>query len=468
MTLRKRWIIGLAALTTVLALVMAACSGAAAPAPAAEAPAAGAPAADAAPGERTKIVWWVEALEAELEEQFQQQFLDGFHAAHPDVELEMIWQESIEDVLRAAVQAGEGPDLIQTPGPSYLLEYQKAGFVLPLNEYAEQYGWQERVLPWAYESGTLDGELYGLPVTFESMVMLYNKSVLADHGLTPPTTRAEFENVCNTLQDAGLLCISYGNVGWQPNNEHLVGMWLNSYAGSDAVYEALTGARPWDDPAFVEAVEMLRGDIAERGYFAGSLEDYYSFDWDTQFATLAADQAGLMLTGTWGFRGAATAFADNPDNWDWAMVPAFGEGVEQGFDLAIGSTMSINAASEHPDAAAKVLDYLYGDPARAASLSSIFNYGEYVIPISYSPEDFPAETDPRVSRFFSEFGAATGEGRYGYTSWTFWPAEAETQLWKEVELVWSGEVGPVEYLAEHEALWQKARENNATPPVPQR
>ena len=86
-----------------------------------------------------------------------------------------------------------------------------------------------------------------------------------------------------------------------------------------------------------------------------------------------------------------------------------------------------------------MLNWLYADPKRAAAVASIFSFGEFVLPIQYGAEDFPADTDPRISRFFTEFGEVTGEGNYGYTSWTFWPAEAETQLWTDIELVWSGE-----------------------------
>jgi raffinose/stachyose/melibiose transport system substrate-binding protein len=451
--------------SVVAILLTAACA-----APAGQAPVAPAEGAEQAPasGEKTKVVWWTESTEAPLEEAFQKQFVEAFNAAHPDIELEVIYQENLNDVLRTAIQAGEGPDIVQTPGPGFLLEYQKAGLVLPLNDFANDYGWEDEILPWAYDSGTLGGQLYGLPLTFESMVMIYNTKVLADLGLTPPTNRTEFDAVAKALQDADLLPISYGNVGWQPTNEHLLGMWLNAYAGPDAVYEGLTGARPWTDELFAGAIDMLKEDITTNGYFAGSLDDYYSFDWDTFWSTLASDKAGMMTIGTWGFRGAAEYFADNPEGWDWAMLPSLREGVPQGFDLAIGSTVSINAASEHPEAAAEVLDFLYNDPVRAASIAQIFSFGEFVVPIKFTAEDFPADVDPRVARFFTEFAQVTGEGRYGYTTWTFWPAEAETQMWKDVELVWSGEMTTEEYLAKHQELWDKARTENALPPVPER
>lgn len=473
----------LVSLLVVLATVLSACGGAAAPAaqtgeqaggqattaPAAgEAQAGGQAAAPAAGGEKVKVVWWNETYESALEEKFKTQFVDAFNAAHPNIELEVVFQQDNDQVTRTAMQAGEGPDILQTPGPGYLLEYQKAGLLAPLDDYAAQFGWKERVLPWAYESSVVDGKLYGLPLTFESMVMIYNKAVLNELGLKPPTNRAEFEQVADAIKASGRKAIAYGNVGWQPTNEHLVGMWLNSYAGRDKVYEALTGKRRWDDPVFVEAIKLLTDYMTTKGYFSGSLQDYYSVDWNTEFGMLAEGKAGLMTVGSWGFRGAHDNFTNNPDDWDWAMMPSFSEGVPQGFDLAIGGTASINAKSANPDAAAEVLHWLYEDNKRITELASIFSFGEFVVPVQYAASDFPAETDPRITRFYEEFGKATAEGNYGYTSWTFWPAEAETQLWKDIELVWSGEMTAEEYLAKQQEAWDKARAANAVPPIPTR
>lgn len=461
------------AILTVAALLM----GCAAPAaPAAEtggeqAPAEQSTGGDAAASEgKTKVVWWGEgsAANAAAQEAIQEQFIDAFNAEHPDIELEILWQEDLHNVVRTAMQAGQGPDIIQTPGPGYLLEFQKAGFLAPLDDFAVEFGWQEKILPWAYEAGVVDGKLYGLPLTFESMIMLYNTAVFAELGLQPPTNLAEFEAAADAIAASGRVPIAYGNVGWQPTNEHLIGMWLNAVAGPQAVYEALTGTRRWDDPVFVEAINLLTEQITTKGYFGGSLEDYYSLDWDTFFSLLQSGDAGMMTIGTWGFRGAVESFEANPDEWDWMMMPALGEGVPQGFDLAIGATISINAQSANPEAAAEVLNWLYADPQRAASIASIFAFGEFVLPIQYGADDFPADTDPRISRFFTEFGEVTGAGNYGYTSWTFWPAEAETQLWQDIELVWSGEMTTEEYLASQQELWEKARNEGGVPPIPER
>ncbi|MBK8027451.1 MAG: hypothetical protein IPK19_40195 [Chloroflexi bacterium] len=78
-------------------------------------------------------------------------------------------------------------------------------------------------------------------------------------------------------------------------------------------------------------------------------------------------------------------------------------------------------------------------------------------PLHFTPEDFPADADPRIVRFFADFAAVTGEGRVGYTTWTFWPADPNVQLWEAVENVWFDELSVEDYLAEHQALWEQAR-----------
>jgi ABC-type glycerol-3-phosphate transport system substrate-binding protein len=85
-------------------LVTAIMVGCAAPAAAPDAAAPGDDAA-AATGEKTKIVWWGETVDPALEAAFQEQFVDAFNAANPDIELEVILQENLNEVLRTAIQA---------------------------------------------------------------------------------------------------------------------------------------------------------------------------------------------------------------------------------------------------------------------------------------------------------------------------------------------------------------------------
>lgn len=415
------------------------------------------------------VTWWTEPLEAPVIEHIQKTFVDAFNAEHADIKLELIPQENLNDALRPAIQAGAAPDIIQTPGASYVKEYFDAGFILSLAPYADQFGWADKLLPWAYNSGIFEGELYSIPLTYESMVLIYNKTLFEENGWTPPTTLEEMETLATTMDEMGIVPFAYGNVGWQPTNEHLLGIYWNNYAGPENVYKALIGEKPWTDPEFVEATNLLTKHMVDNGWFGGSIEMYYTLDWDGFWSMLVNKEGGMMMIGTWGFRGAVDYFTDSDSDWDWAPLPPFSDMAgEYNYELATGSTLSINAASPNPDAAAEVLNYLLSDKKRALEVASGSAFGEFVVPLRYEVADFPEGTDKRLVRFFVDFAEVTGEGRYGYTTWTFWPAKPNVQLWEAIENVWAGELSAEDYLAEHQALWDEARAEGKTLVIPER
>lgn len=417
--------------------------------------------------EPVTVTWWTETFPAPEAVDI---FVQAFNDSHPNIKLEVVAQETLDDVLRTAIQAGQAPDILQTAGNSFIAEFVPAGVVGSMTDYAAAHGWKDKLLPWAYEAGFLDGQLYSIPLTYESMVLMYNKTLFEENGWTAPTTRAELETLAADMQAKDIHPFSYGYVGWEPTNEHLVGIYLNNYAGPDNVYKALIGEKKWTDPEFVGAIEMLRSDMVDKGWFSGSLEGYYSYGWDDFFGEVSAGEAGMLSIGTWGFRGAADFFTpDTGMEWDWAPLPPFSDMAgEYNYELAIGSTLSVNGQSPNAEAAMEVLDYLMSTPEVTLKVAATANYGEWMIPVHYQESDYPADMDERVKRFLTDFGTVTGAGRYGYTTWTFWPADPDVQLWKDIEQVWAGDESVEDYLAAHQALWDEARANGATLPIPQR
>ena len=206
---------------------------------------------------KTKIVWWAET-NADRDPVFQAKLVDVFNQSQNQIELVMEFKEGLNDILRTAMVAGEGPDIVETPGPSYVKEYQDAGLLKSMQQYSEKYGWKELLLPWSYSAGVFDGEFYSAPKTYETMILLYNKTLFEENGWRVPTNLSEFEALAAKIKAKGMHVFSYGSTGWQPTHEHLAGMYLNSVANPDNVYKALIGEKSWDSPEFVEAVELLR------------------------------------------------------------------------------------------------------------------------------------------------------------------------------------------------------------------
>jgi raffinose/stachyose/melibiose transport system substrate-binding protein len=413
------------------------------------------------------VTWWTE--EGLFLEHVQNTFVQAFNDAHPNIRLELIGQQSLNDVLRTAFQAGEAPDILQTPGAAFIAEYIGAGLIAPLTPYAEQNGWSDKLLPWAYESGIIEGDLYSIPLTYESMVLFYNKTLFDEQGWTPPTTVDELNALAETITASGRLVYTYSNSEWRPSNEHLLGVYWNNYAGPENVYRALIGEKAWTDPEFVEATQLLT-DHMQGGWYSGSLENYYTYANTDVMAELTSGEAAMMISGTWQFRNLAEFFTDDvASDWDWVPIPMFANDVgEYIYLLATGSTLSVNGQSPNQDAAAEVLNFLVSNPQLVLANAAGAQFGEWMVPLRFTEADFPEGTDPRVVRFFSDFANVTGEGRYGYTTWTFWPAKPNVQLWEDIELVWAGQTTVEDYLAAHQLTWDEARAEGELLPVPAR
>ncbi|MCY3945886.1 MAG: extracellular solute-binding protein [Anaerolineaceae bacterium] len=414
--------------------------------------------------EGVTVTWWTETNS--MPSNIQEVLVDPFNEAHPGITLEILPQESLNETLRVAIQGGEAPDILQTPGANFISEFVDAGLVMPLDEAAAELGWEDKLLGWAFGSGQLGGQLYSIPLTYESLVLFYNKTLFDEQGWSPPTNIEEFNALADAANALGIFPTAGGNATWQGYNEIILGMYLSNVAGPDNFYRAMTGEIPWDDESIADSYELFRQHMVD-GWFSGGLENFLANGGDDAPVELATGLSAMMMDGTWRFRGIDQFFVENDTVWDWAPLPTMSDRVEDyNYTLATGSTLSVNGASPNPDAAVKVLDFLLSDASRVLQLAADVGFGEWVVPIHFSADDFPEGTDERVVRFFADFAAVTGGGRIGYTTWTFWPSTVSLHSWDGLERVWYGEESVEEYLAVKQALWDEAVAEGNMLPVP--
>lgn len=453
-------------LLALFALFISACGSAAPAAPAADQPTASGAAPAASSGEKVKVVWWTENIQPVYQEALQRNFIDPFNAAHPTIELELTYNDKLDEVLRTAMQGGAGPDIVQTPGPAFVAEYVAANLVLDMDAYGAKYSWDKAIFPWAIESGKVNGKLYSLPLSYETMVMWYNKKTFEEQGWTVPTNRAELEQVAEAAKAKGMFPFVNGNAGWKGVNEWLVSSFYGNVAGAETVHAALTQQTTWEDPALVESIALL-SDYMEKGYFRGGKENYFATDFPDVNTSLVSNKGALNFAGTWDFQNRPIEFVDNPDDWDWAPIPALRDGVTPSFPLGIGSTLSINAATKNPDAVAEVINWVYSDPKRAAQIIHDFP-GEWVVPITLTKADFPADTDPRFVRALETLAAASQKGEYGYTTWTFWPAKSDQYIIEQMDAVFNGQLTPEAFSQGLQEQYARDKADGKLPPLPAR
>lgn len=403
------------------------------------------------------------------EEYYKKNILPAFKKENKDVNLKTTFQspEDLNRVTRTAIQGGEGPDLVFTSGPSYALELIDADILLDLDEYAKQYGWNDKFLGWALNSGRFEGRLYSVPTTYETMLLYFNQTLFEEKGWKPPTSRDEVEGLAEEAMGQGIVPFSAGNAEWRPATEWLVTVFLNHAAGPDALYQALTGETPWTDPVFVDAIDLLN-QYFQKDWIGGSVQKYFSNGLDTLHTQLGTGEAAMNMEGSWflsevdGFFGQG---AGNENEWNWSALPALGADVPaETYALGIGGTLSINARAADPDAAAKYMDWQVSDPKRVAKWIADVP-GVFDLPIPLDESDFPSSMDRRNVERFAALSSATDKGNYGYVTWTFWPPKSNLFIYEGMEKVITGKSTAAEYCTELDGIFKEEKAAGEVPPI---
>ncbi|MDR1932059.1 MAG: extracellular solute-binding protein [Spirochaetales bacterium] len=89
------------------------------------------------------------------------------------------------------IAGGNGPDIIQMGGN--INDYVKRGVLLPLNQYAGNLLDTSVIDAAAIESGTINGQLYGVSTGVTMPALVYNKSLLERSGAPLPATAMTYD-----------------------------------------------------------------------------------------------------------------------------------------------------------------------------------------------------------------------------------------------------------------------------------
>ena len=412
------------------------------------------------------VTWWYGRGSNPVQQRaVQQDLVTPFNKAHPSDPLDIEFRGSIVDrQIRIALLSGTGPDIVMTPGPSYLVPLEEAGQVLPLDKYAARYGWNSRLLPPIVRIGTFKGHLYALPRTDETMALFYNKPMFEKNGWTAPKTLSDLEALAAAMMAKGITPFGAGNADWRGADEWYITLVLNHYAGPDNVYKALTGKLSWTDPVFVQAIALL-ADWYKKGWFG---KNYFALTNEQGFSGIADGKAGMSPNGFWAFEWVPSHFAANGPDLGVAPFPTLREGVPYPvFSVGVGSTLSINKQAKNPDAAAAVLDAMF-NPDFYQAINKDWP-GDWNLPLaSVDQAALAHNATPQFATIVHELTDAIQQNHYGYATWAFWPPATEQYLINGIEQVWLGQVTPAAYMAQVETTFKSELKEGKVPPVPAR
>lgn len=136
----------------------------------------------------------VEVITSPTRTETLKEIVAGFEAEHPDTKVEIIslpWGEAFQK-FATMVSAGDLPDVVEMPD-TWLSLYANNGLLESLEPYLADWEVTPDLTDRALELGRdIDDTAYMLPYGFYLRAMFYNKELLAEAGVEPPTTLDEF------------------------------------------------------------------------------------------------------------------------------------------------------------------------------------------------------------------------------------------------------------------------------------
>ncbi|MEA2530521.1 MAG: raffinose/stachyose/melibiose transport system substrate-binding protein, partial [Thermomicrobiales bacterium] len=87
----------------------------------------------------------------------------AFTEQNPNITItrESVQTDQMRQTVNTALASGTGPDIIfYDAGPGYAGVLANAGLLAPLEEFATQYGWKDKIAGPSLEATSLNGQLY--------------------------------------------------------------------------------------------------------------------------------------------------------------------------------------------------------------------------------------------------------------------------------------------------------------------
>ncbi len=375
----------------------------------------------------------------------------AFMEQNPNVTIvrEAIALDQMRQTANTALASGTGPDIIfYDAGPGYAGVLANAGLLLPLDAFAEQYGWNDRIATQSLEATSLDNQLYGLPLLVDLIGLYYNKTVFDQEGWAAPQTVEELKTVCQAANDAGYsppFAFS-NNPGWQAY--HPFSMTTNAMIGPDAMRALLYDHQGrWNTPEIVTAIRTFFVDLKDAGCFT---EDANAFTYDDGNSLFYSGQSVMHPTGSWLVNEIDPAMPEQ----EIAFIPFPQIDGAQGqyWVSGVGSAFYISAQSQHPDVAAQLLDFMFSPEM----VTQWIETGGFYVPVLV--EDVASlDVSPLYRSVLEVIQSGIGDNataQFGYNVDVLAPPDFNEILLNGLQALVAGDSSPEQLAADLQASWE--------------
>lgn len=189
---------------------------------------------------------------------------------NPDIKINHVAQpnDNYYQLVRAAVQAGEGPDVVMFHGGVQAYEFDE--YTLALDQYIASWRNEISEYSWSFcsENGVAGKPVHLVPLTVQGFGIYYNKAYFKQAGLDPekaPSDYASFIDACGKLKAAGIMPIETGLQGSPYGIDFLIRTLVANIYG-DGVKDLVTGKQNFkDNQAFLKAIDIVK-ELFDKGY----------------------------------------------------------------------------------------------------------------------------------------------------------------------------------------------------------
>lgn len=271
-----------------------------------------------------------------------------FEAANPliDVQYKIHYEDNVyEDMLYKLAARDEKADVVQIKEP---YAWAESGLIAEL---------PDTLSGQVSTTCTVNGKTYGVCALGTTTGVVYNKALFAQLGLSVPKTYREFLDICQTLNENGIVPLGVGGKDlWHFE------YWLNHFLRADILSrepgflaQCSAGERNWNDPLITELLTHLN-DLFRLGY----VDESWPSTPDGALAYhLAEGQVAMVFSGPWLASGALNI--DPSLDLGWFYVPNTAGEIVAGDSLDVFWTVSKSCAQDEVryEAATAFLEFFY-------------------------------------------------------------------------------------------------------------
>ncbi|MYU00736.1 MULTISPECIES: extracellular solute-binding protein [Streptomyces] len=310
-------------------------------------------------GELSGTVTWWDTSSVGSEDKVFKKLAEGFEKKHPKVDVKYVsvpFGDAQNNFKNAAQSGKAAPDVIRSE-VAWTPDFASLGYLAPLDGTPALKN-QDDFLPQAVASTKYEDKTYAVPQVIDSMGIFYNKKLLQEAGVEPPTNLDELKSSAKAIKD------KTGKTGLYLRGDDPYFFLSFLYGEGGDLVDAKTKTVTVDKPEGVKAFKAVKTLVDD-----GTAKTDASDGWENMMQAFKNGDVAMMINGPWAVADTLTGkeFTDK-GNLGIATVPAgsAAHGAPQG-----GHNLAVYAGSKNLAASYAFVEYMTSVEAQATAAGEL-------------------------------------------------------------------------------------------------